>query len=72
MERLLLAIAGLIFGTLCSVYAKKKNRYAKNWFLTGFVAGPIGLMLISILPDINDQEKAASNLNEENVSFKIV
>ncbi|MEW6194341.1 MAG: hypothetical protein AB1521_04185 [Bacteroidota bacterium] len=72
MEKLLLSIGGLIFGALCSIYAKKKNRYAKNWFLAGFVAGPIGLIIISILPSLDDQETTVGNLSEENVSLKIV
>ncbi len=31
------SIAGLIFGTLCSLKAKEKNRVQKDWFILGFV-----------------------------------
>lgn len=71
MERLLIAILGLLFGMLCAIQAKKKNRFTKNWFLTGFVTGPIGFMLISIMPDLSEQKsEPVNNLGDENVSLK--
>ncbi len=70
MERLLIAILGLLFGSLCSIQAKKKNRFTKNWFLTGFLTGPIGLTLISFLPNLNQHEKRENNnLAQEDISF---
>lgn len=70
MERLLIATLGLLFGSLCSIQAKKKNRFTKNWFLTGFLTGPIGLTLISFLPNLNQQGKRENeSLTQEDISF---
>lgn len=49
------AISGLIFGSLCSITAKKQDRFPKNWFLIGFVSGPIGLILINLLPRLKNE-----------------
>lgn len=55
MIGLWLAISGLIFGSLCSYAAKKQERFTKNWFLIGFVSGPIGLLVLNILPRLNEE-----------------
>lgn len=54
MLGLWLAILGLVFGSLCAFHAKKQERYTKNWFLIGFVFGPIGLLIIYLLPKLNE------------------
>lgn len=54
MLGLWLAILGLVFGSLCAFHAKKQERYTKNWFLIGFVSGPIGLLIIYLLPKLNE------------------
>jgi hypothetical protein len=62
MIGLWLAISGLIFGALCSYSAKKQERFTKNWFLIGFILGPIGLLIINILPRLRDEiENIESN-----------
>lgn len=55
MLGLWLAISGLIFGSLCAYYAKKQERYTKNWFLIGFVSGPIGLLILKVLPQLKEE-----------------
>lgn len=55
MLGLWLAILGLVFGSLCAYHAKKQERYTKNWFLIGFVSGPIGLLVINLLPKLTEE-----------------
>ncbi|MDQ7816317.1 MAG: hypothetical protein RDU14_04780 [Melioribacteraceae bacterium] len=56
MLGLWLALSGLFFGTLCSYIAKKYDRFPKNWFLVGFISGPLGLLLIILLSKLNEDE----------------
>lgn len=53
MLGLWLAISGLFFGTICSNIARKYGRFPKNWFLFGFITGPLGLLIIIFLPKLN-------------------
>lgn len=46
------SIAGLIFGTLCSLKAKEKNRAQKDWFTLGFVFSIIALGILHLLPSV--------------------
>lgn len=54
MFGLWLAISGLFFGTICSYFAKKYDRFPKNWFLVGFISGPLGLLIIVLLQKLNE------------------
>lgn len=45
------AIAGLIFGTLCSIKAKGKQRCNTAWFTLGFALNIFAYILISIVPE---------------------
>ncbi len=47
------SIAGLIFGTLCSLKAKEKNRVQKDWFTLGFIFSIIALGILYILPSVD-------------------
>lgn len=46
------SIAGLIFGTLCSLKAKEKNRAQKDWFTLGFIFSIIALGILHLLPSV--------------------
>ena len=50
------SICGLLFGSLCSVKAKEKNRHTKNWFLLGFIFGVLAYAVLSILPGEDKSE----------------
>ena len=44
------SIVGLLFGILCSLKAKEKNRVQKDWFTLGFVFSVLALVIIYLLP----------------------
>ena len=48
------SVIGLIFGTLCSFIARRKDRAQKEWFILGFIFSALSLFLLLILPDIKD------------------
>lgn len=63
MLGLWLAISGLFFGTICSYIAKKHDRFPKNWFLVGFITGPLGLLMIILLPKLNEDNLSIEDGN---------
>lgn len=42
----------IICGVLSAVIATAKNRTGCGWFLLGFILGPIGLIVIAVLPKL--------------------
>jgi hypothetical protein len=44
------SIIGLIFGVICSLKAREKNRATQEWFILGFIFSVIALAVIYILP----------------------
>jgi uncharacterized membrane protein len=63
MLGLWLAISGLFFGTLCSYIAKRYDRFPKNWFLVGFITGPLGLLMIILLPKLSENDLTIEEYN---------
>ncbi|HOI28889.1 MAG TPA: hypothetical protein PLZ15_03945 [Melioribacteraceae bacterium] len=63
MAGLFIAITGLVFGTLCSKAAIKFDRFPKNWFLIGFISGPIGLAMLYIIARIKSGDYEAGVLD---------
>lgn len=61
------SIAGLIFGTLCSLKAKEKNRVQKDWFTLGFIFSIIALGIIYLLPgvDVEPVDTDFSNADDD-------
>lgn len=61
------SIAGLIFGTLCSLKAKEKNRVQKDWFTLGFIFSIIALGIIYLLPgvDVEPVDTGFSNADDD-------
>ena len=51
------AIYGLFFGTLCSLKAKEKNRFTKNWFLLGFIFGIFAYLVLISLSILDSEEE---------------
>jgi len=58
------AIAGLIFGALCSKKAKEKGMQNKDWFTLGFALNIFAYILILIIPLYN------AKTNEPVLSFQ--
>ena len=50
------AIYGLFFGTLCTLKAKEKNRFTKNWFLFGFIFGIFAYLVLINLSVLESEE----------------
>jgi len=44
---------GAVFGVLCSMKARKKERSFNDWFILGFIFSVIALLIISLLPEAN-------------------
>lgn len=63
MTGLLFAISGLVFGSLCSKAAMKYDRFPKNWFLIGFISGPVGLLMLYIISRIKSGNYQAGVLD---------
>jgi hypothetical protein len=61
------SIAGLIFGTLCSLKAKEKNRVQKDWFTLGFIFSLIALGILYLLPsvDVEPVDTGFSNADDD-------
>jgi hypothetical protein len=49
METLIGAVVCGIFGIICAMIARKKNRSTARWFVAGFFLAPIGLIIIALL-----------------------
>lgn len=47
---LVFVVYGLVFGICCGWLASQKGRSVSNWFITGFLLGIIGLLLIAFAP----------------------
>jgi hypothetical protein len=47
---LVFVVYGLVFGICCGWLASQKGRSVANWFITGFLLGIIGLLLIAFAP----------------------
>ena len=64
------SIIGLIFGALCSLTAKEKNRAQKEWFTLGFIFSVFAFVILNILPsvDIETVETDFSNADDVNLS----
>lgn len=58
------SIVGLLFGTLCSLKAKEKNRVQKDWFTLGFVFSVFAFVIIYLLP-ATETDSAAAKYSEE-------
>ena len=51
------SIYGLFMGTICSLKANEKNRYTKNWFLLGFVFGIFAYLVLTLLPNAENEDE---------------
>ena len=65
------SIYGLICGTLCSIKAKEKNRYTKDWFLLGFVFGVFAFIFLFVLPSI-DRAETIVDYNLQDMQNEVV
>ena len=52
MELIVAMVAGIIFGLIGRYVAKEKNRSGAEGFLGGFFLGPIGIIIVALMPTI--------------------
>jgi len=50
------SLIGLVFGSICSYYARQKDRAQKDWFTLGFVFSFIAFGVILLLPPTKKEE----------------
>lgn len=50
-------IVTLVFAIVCCLIAKNRGRSAVGWFFIGFFAGCVGLILVLVLPDLNQEQE---------------
>lgn len=64
------SIIGLIFGTLCSFKARKKDRAQKEWFALGFIFSIFAFGILYLLPSVGVEtvDTDFSNANDINLS----
>lgn len=53
MINILLLIIGLIFGTICSIEAKKRGKLPENWFTLGLIFWFVPLLFLYKLPQLS-------------------
>jgi hypothetical protein len=59
-------LVGVIFGTVTAVLANNKGRSALGWFFIGFFLGCIGLIILLVVADLNEEKnKEARNEREQ-------
>lgn len=60
------SIIGLLFGVLCSMKAKEKDRSQKEWFVMGFLFSFLAFAILQLLPtlDADDNETDLRNDRE--------
>ncbi len=66
---LVFVVYGLVFGICCGWLASQKGRSVANWFITGFLLGIIGLLLIAFAP-VQTVEKSSEGA-ARNAPFSI-
>lgn len=50
-------IVNIIFGVICTAIAGKKGRSQVGWFFGGFFLGIIGIVIIAVIGNLNDDKK---------------
>ncbi len=69
------SIAGLIFGTLCSLKAKEKNKAQEDWFTLGFIFSFLALGVLHFLPSVGGEPKKEGfklENREEDISLFVI
>lgn len=61
---------GAIMGTIASVIAVKKNRSGVGWFFGGFFLGIIGIVIVALLKDPDEESKYKAYVENENRRLK--
>lgn len=51
-------IAWVVMGFICAAIAKNRGRNPLGWFFIGIVGGCIGLILVLVLPDLNQEQES--------------
>lgn len=59
-----------VFGAIVAVIAQSRGRSAVGWFLIGFLAPCIGLILVLVLPDLKREQEQKERLRRENRRLK--
>lgn len=56
----------VVFGAICAAIASGRGRSPVGWFLIGFIAPCLGLILVLVLPDMKIQQERERALATEN------
>ena len=64
------SIIGLVFGVVCSLKAREKNRASQEWFILGFIFSFLAYIVISLLPAEGPTEQNNDVIHpDEDLSF---
>ena len=70
MEPGVLLVISLIVGAICAAIASSKGRSSVGWFFGGFFLGLIGIILVSVLPNLKEQERIRKHAMAERRRLK--
>lgn len=62
---MILLMAGLVFGVMGSYVADTKGRASGEGFIFGFLLGPIGILIVVLLPSVAKPTSRAVMANRE-------
>ncbi len=59
-----------VFGIICALVAHGKGRSAIGWFVIGFIAPLLGIILVFVLPDQKANERRLDRIGQQNRRLK--
>ena len=62
------SLIGLLFGTLCSIKAKEKNRFQHDWFILGFIFSLIAIVVLNFLSAKSNEPKIHFEIYDDRVN----
>lgn len=71
MEIFIVIISWLLFGGASSYFASQRGRDPFSWFIIGMLLGILGLLLLFLLPSINQEESVDLKESKEKESFDL-
>jgi hypothetical protein len=63
-------IIALVFATICAFVAHSRGRSAGGWFCIGFFFGLFALIVLMVIPNLQEQEARERQLREQNRLLK--
>ena len=65
MELIVAIVAAIIFGLIGRYVAKEKNRSEADGFIGGFFLGPIGIIIVALMPTLEKKPIKEIELTDE-------